>query len=661
MTENYLMLIIDGWINNNEFLENYFYRAFKTAQKQDIPPDEFVLHLNKEVIRIDRIRLEPYYSQLEMWNDYYVQEAKKGNKVDIPIPDNKDGYSTPLLPLTNGKYVGHIGKPDLDYIQDCIDRAFEKVNGENQTGKTEIAKWFINWLNMSVEEKYDYSLTAYKEKFPRGTVEDFHLIEKEHLLERIDNYKKLVNPDAYEIKAKIEREKLIKYIDELAKERESQQTGSRTSEENHNDLCNVPFIGDLLKKNLNISENILDAFYSLVPQPLKREDVSNHYVGKLNHYNQPYKISINGAYPLMNYWEMVEYKMENVNDESGYFKDWEKEKVYEAMKDYAKGFQYGFDNFIKEMIDDQNSLSNSETIRLQKIKDYVYNWLNNSPGFSEAHGKGVENVFSHWYNDGMQGGYYYKAWYLILDNHLAFSVLFKQSAPQVFEDLKTFFDQVIQDDARAEESFNKGFKKLHDYINKNVHNDVRADLPTLQLRETNLFNWKVQLEHDEVLNSEPWKPKTDKIISHINGALEIIRLRIKRMEQGFVREQTKGTTSVQKIEISLSEIQNNFDNVDISIVYNHFKSGLVDKKYFTEDELMKYLKAAFQIKDVPQTRFKFANAPTKDKIMEVFYRYYRDVAVKPHGKQSMYAALLGDYFEGYNTKTVSTNFSKTVY
>jgi hypothetical protein len=45
----------------------------------------------------------------------------------------------------------------------------------------------------------------------------------------------------------------------------------------------------------------------------------------------------------------------------------------------------------------------------------------------------------------------------------------------------------------------------------------------------------------------------------------------------------------------------------------------------------------------------------------VFYTYYKDLAGKPYGKQKKYAALLGNYFEGYNTETVSSNFSKAVY
>ncbi len=44
--------------------------------------------------------------------------------------------------------------------------------------------------------------------------------------------------------------------------------------------------------------------------------------------------------------------------------------------------------------------------------------------------------------------------------------------------------------------------------------------------------------------------------------------------------------------------------------------------------------------------------------MSTFYRYYKDVASKPHRKQKQYAALLGDYFKGFSTENVSTNFNQ---
>lgn len=119
--------------------------------------------------------------------------------------------------------------------------------------------------------------------------------------------------------------------------------------------------------------------------------------------------------------------------------------------------------------------------------------------------------------------------------------------------------------------------------------------------------------------------------------------------------------SETKIDQKIPTFTNNFDQVEPKLVYDHFKKGLVDKKFLTEQELTEYLKYAFEIKKVPVTRFRINNARKKSEIEAIFYKYYKNVAGKIHGKQPEYAALLGNYFEGYKTSTVSTNFSKSSY
>ncbi|MFY8068538.1 MAG: hypothetical protein ACOVMG_00450 [Flavobacterium sp.] len=114
-------------------------------------------------------------------------------------------------------------------------------------------------------------------------------------------------------------------------------------------------------------------------------------------------------------------------------------------------------------------------------------------------------------------------------------------------------------------------------------------------------------------------------------------------------------------ESGLPSFENNFDNINPTEIYKHFKAGLVEKKYLTEQQLNMYLKAAFELKTIPETLFKIKNAPKKAAIEAVFYEYYKNVAGKIHGRQNQYAALLGDYFDGFKTTTVSSNFSKSVY
>jgi len=104
--------------------------------------------------------------------------------------------------------------------------------------------------------------------------------------------------------------------------------------------------------------------------------------------------------------------------------------------------------------------------------------------------------------------------------------------------------------------------------------------------------------------------------------------------------------------------KNNFDNITPVEIHNHFKVGLVEKGYLTEQELNEYLKAAFELKTIPETLFKLKHTPTKQKIYTVFYVYYKDISQKKHERQKEYAALLGDYFEGFRTEIIQTNWAR---
>ena len=104
--------------------------------------------------------------------------------------------------------------------------------------------------------------------------------------------------------------------------------------------------------------------------------------------------------------------------------------------------------------------------------------------------------------------------------------------------------------------------------------------------------------------------------------------------------------------------KNNFDNITPVEIYKHFKAGLVDKQYLTEQELNEYLKAAFELKKVPETLFKIKDAPSKEKIYTVFYTYYHNIVGKPHFKALKYVELLGNYFKGFNNNTIKTNWRR---
>ena len=106
---------------------------------------------------------------------------------------------------------------------------------------------------------------------------------------------------------------------------------------------------------------------------------------------------------------------------------------------------------------------------------------------------------------------------------------------------------------------------------------------------------------------------------------------------------------------------NNFDNVAPAEVLEHFHSKLVLTKMLSSEDLESYLRMAFEKGEQPSKRWTFRNVVTKKQVTRIFYDYYKNIAGKPYGKQRDYASLLGEYFKGYKTETVSTNFSKSTY
>lgn len=104
--------------------------------------------------------------------------------------------------------------------------------------------------------------------------------------------------------------------------------------------------------------------------------------------------------------------------------------------------------------------------------------------------------------------------------------------------------------------------------------------------------------------------------------------------------------------------KNNFDNVTESKIIEYFTKHLVEKRYLTKETLTKYLKQAFELKTPPIQKFSFENLPTQGKIRKVFYDYFSTTAGKPSGRKLEYVKLLGEYFNGFETHKINTNFSK---
>jgi len=112
------------------------------------------------------------------------------------------------------------------------------------------------------------------------------------------------------------------------------------------------------------------------------------------------------------------------------------------------------------------------------------------------------------------------------------------------------------------------------------------------------------------------------------------------------------------VEQNKVNFTNNFDRVDENEIYRYFYDKLVKKKMLTEAELDKFLISAFKKRHHQRNVSNLKNHLQRKKVTRIFYGYFTDTAQRPHGKQGQYASLLGEYFEGYKTSTVKTNFSK---
>lgn len=179
-------------------------------------------------------------------------------------------------------------------------------------------------------------------------------------------------------------------------------------------------------------------------------------------------------------------------------------------------------------------------------------------------------------------------------------------------------------------------------------------------------NWE---QHEETFFTQRMATYKDSYTLAEKLKLEVLRLEklpINKTDYQILKdryksylEQKQGLPTQQAETITKQpNFTNNFDNITTVEIFEHFNAGLVNKGYLTEQELNEYLKAAFELKTKPKRPFKLKHTPSKQRIYTLFYIYYKDISQKKHDRQIDYAALLGDYFEGYKTETIRTNWAR---
>lgn len=117
-------------------------------------------------------------------------------------------------------------------------------------------------------------------------------------------------------------------------------------------------------------------------------------------------------------------------------------------------------------------------------------------------------------------------------------------------------------------------------------------------------------------------------------------------------------TPAETSKVEKESFINKFDKVHETKIIQYFKKNLVEKKYLTESQLNEYLKQAFELRTPPETKYSFNNIDSIENIVNIFYKYYKDITTEStYGRQKEYFNLLKDYFNGFE-KIHLKNFSK---
>lgn len=145
-------------------------------------------------------------------------------------------------------------------------------------------------------------------------------------------------------------------------------------------------------------------------------------------------------------------------------------------------------------------------------------------------------------------------------------------------------------------------------------------------------------------------------------ALDIIIKKNYTIYKSYLLEKQNQPQQVESIKTDevkqTFSFTNNFDKIEETKVLEYFVNKLVVPKFIDKSTLHDFLLIAFDKKEIPKKLFSFNKLNTKSQITKIFYDYYIDIAGKPHGKQTKYVELLANYFEGFDSKSLKTNFNK---
>lgn len=301
----------------------------------------------------------------------------------------------------------------------------------------------------------------------------------------------------------------------------------------------IPSILELLK-NPNINDGILDAFFDLEPIPDKyqieaNKDLRNKLRDEIS--CKPFSIDSHGAYVMYSeYQRIVSESMECPL------------KTFELIKEkYAIGFRDGYFNFEKEILAPKAKIFSTEEHKSQIIFDHIsrgYPKAFEGPAFVlDGFDRGedddpIPSYFSSVYDTGVIRGSFYRAWYIILENHKIFEDFFNkhnvEKKPR--ERIKTTYKSDLSD---------KQILVLNDHLKKNkfIHNETNIDLFRSVFRE---------VEFDTVTNKIDWIG-TNKLLAYFIDTL---------IDKDFVRPENQWEIAEHCFTKSKNLAQASWKNTD---------------------------------------------------------------------------------------------------
>jgi len=336
----------------------------------------------------------------------------------------------------------------------------------------------------------------------------------------------------------------------------------------------VPFIGELITK-LNIKTTVLNAFYSLVPQPTDASKVSNSYVGSLRHYNSPFQIRVYDAFPLMIDWEWLEYQRT-----TDYFEKYNisSEDIEFYLKKYGEGFVKGYYSFQKDVVESRTTIFKEPSDVQQAIFDHATGLFSRS-GFPLTFG-GERHILSEWTNAGIEAGYFYRSWYLILENSVRFESLFTNINSNTTDNFIKQFVKGIAELQKHDES---------EYFIKDLKSNVKND-------EAAFRNW-FRTYFSGHFNCEAESLKG-------NGRID---LKITGEQFGTKIVEFKGWWNIDKHQIASQLIGylTDFEDTGYIVLVNHLKTTDIKEPYkqFITSSNSNYQPNSWKEIIVPNTSF----------------------------------------------------------